>query len=181
MQDHTGISNAAPSDVPIRYVFVHKEGHSGLLLADDVVEPRIHDYISNLRFSISPSAFFQVKYQVFPQPVATIALDRKHKLLGNAAWKIYLNTSHVSFVFKLWQVNTLAAEKLYSLAGDWAGLGPDTLLFDVCCGTGTIGLTLAHRVGMVMLANPFMLMHYYFDPTTSDGNDPPPPTLICFK
>lgn len=48
------------------------------------------------------------------------------------------------------QVNTLAAEKLYSLAGDWAGLGPDTLLFDICCGTGTIGLTLAHRVGMVM-------------------------------
>jgi tRNA/tmRNA/rRNA uracil-C5-methylase (TrmA/RlmC/RlmD family) len=52
------------------------------------------------------------------------------------------------------QVNTLAAEKLYSLAGDWAGLGPDTLLFDVCCGTGTIGLTLAHRVGMVIVINP---------------------------
>ena len=52
------------------------------------------------------------------------------------------------------QVNTLAAEKLYSLAGDWAGLGPDTLLFDICCGTGTIGLTLAHRVGMVMFTNP---------------------------
>ncbi|KAF7805579.1 zinc finger CCCH domain-containing protein 24 [Senna tora] len=47
-------------------------------------------------------------------------------------------------------VNTLAAEKLYSLAGDWACLGPDTLLFDICCGTGTIGLTLAHRVGMVI-------------------------------
>ena len=53
----------------------------------------------------------------------------------------------------LLQVNTLAAEKLYSLAGDWAGLGPDTLLFDVCCGTGTIGLTLAHRVGMVIVSS----------------------------
>ena len=50
----------------------------------------------------------------------------------------------------LLQVNTLAAEKLYSLAGEWAGLGPDTLLFDICCGTGTIGLTLAHRVGIVI-------------------------------
>lgn len=29
-------------------------------------------------------------------------------------------------------------------------MGPDTLLFDICCGTGTIGLTLAHRVGMVI-------------------------------
>lgn len=49
----------------------------------------------------------------------------------------------------VWQVNSAGAEKLYSLAGDWAGLGPDTLLFDVCCGTGAIGLTLAKRVGMV--------------------------------
>lgn len=53
------------------------------------------------------------------------------------------------------QVNTLAAEKLYSLAGDWAGLDADTLLFDVCCGTGTIGLTLAHRVGMVIISYHF--------------------------
>ena len=52
-------------------------------------------------------------------------------------------------------MNTLAAEKLYSLAGDWAELGPDTLLFDICCGTGTIGLTLAHRVGMVIFKKPF--------------------------
>ncbi|GFP84212.1 zinc finger CCCH domain-containing protein 24 [Phtheirospermum japonicum] len=106
IQDHTGISNAAPPDAPLPYVFTHKGGDCGLQIANDVVEPRIHDHISNLKFSISPSAFFQV--------------------------------------------NTLAAEKLYSLAGDWAELGPDTLLFDVCCGTGTIGLTLAHRVGMVV-------------------------------
>ncbi|KAL3618524.1 hypothetical protein CASFOL_037606 [Castilleja foliolosa] len=105
IQDHTGISNVAPPDAPLPYVFTHKGGDSGLEITN-FVEPRIHDHISNLKFSISPSAFFQV--------------------------------------------NTLAAEKLYSLASDWAGLGPETLLFDVCCGTGTIGLTLAHRVGMVV-------------------------------
>jgi tRNA (uracil-5-)-methyltransferase len=54
------------------------------------------------------------------------------------------------------QVNTLAAEKLYNQAGDWAGLDGKTLLFDVCCGTGTIGLTLAHRVGMVLSYNMFL-------------------------
>lgn len=52
-------------------------------------------------------------------------------------------------------MNTAGAERLYSLAGDWAGIGPDTLLFDVCCGTGAIGLTLAKRVGMVQ--RPFSL------------------------
>ncbi|GMP88986.1 hypothetical protein CsSME_00040752 [Camellia sinensis var. sinensis] len=107
VQDHQGISNAAPADAPLRSIPIPKaESDSRHEVAIDGVEARIHDYISNLRFCISPTAFFQV--------------------------------------------NTLAAEKLYSLAGDWAGLGPDTLLFDICCGTGTIGLTLAHRVGKVV-------------------------------
>jgi tRNA/tmRNA/rRNA uracil-C5-methylase (TrmA/RlmC/RlmD family) len=47
-------------------------------------------------------------------------------------------------------VNTAAATTLYQLAGDWAACGGRTLLFDVCCGTGTIGLTLASRVGKVV-------------------------------
>ncbi|KAL3518373.1 hypothetical protein ACH5RR_020962 [Cinchona calisaya] len=106
IQDHKGISNAAPADAPLRSLPIPKECSDSGLVAHDGVEARIHDYISNLQFSISPMAFFQV--------------------------------------------NTLAAEKLYALAGVWAGLGPDTLLFDICCGTGTIGLTLAHRVGMVV-------------------------------
>ncbi|XP_074276308.1 zinc finger CCCH domain-containing protein 24 isoform X2 [Silene latifolia] len=105
IQDHKGISNAAPADAPLHLLPI-SESISEAEKVDAVCEARIHDYIGNLRFSISPTAFFQV--------------------------------------------NTLAAEKLYSLAGDWAGLGPDTLLFDVCCGTGTIGLTLANRVGMVV-------------------------------
>ncbi|XP_058199004.1 zinc finger CCCH domain-containing protein 24 [Rhododendron vialii] len=107
VQDHKGISNVAQFDAPLRSIPIPKsESHPEHETASDGEEARIHDYIGNLRFSISPTAFFQV--------------------------------------------NTLAAEKLYSLAGDWAGLGPDTLLFDICCGTGTIGLTLAHRVGMVV-------------------------------
>ncbi|KAM7257234.1 hypothetical protein ACFE04_012975 [Oxalis oulophora] len=103
IQEHNGISNAAPADCPLRQLQLTSIESEATNIISEV---RINDYISNLKFSISPTAFFQV--------------------------------------------NTLAAEKLYSLAGDWAGLGPDTLLFDVCCGTGTIGLTLAHRVGMVV-------------------------------
>uniref|UniRef100_A0A0A9GCP7 C3H1-type domain-containing protein n=1 Tax=Arundo donax TaxID=35708 RepID=A0A0A9GCP7_ARUDO len=104
VQDHKGISNAAPADCPLIPLLMPKEGDQLEAGTDD--KTRIHDHISNLKFSISPTAFFQV--------------------------------------------NTLAAERLYTLAGDWANLDSDTLLFDVCCGTGTIGLTLAHRVGMVV-------------------------------
>ncbi|MCD7457410.1 hypothetical protein HAX54_035033 [Datura stramonium] len=107
VQDHTGISNVAPADAPLRLLpFPRGESYSQLHADNAVAEAKIHDFINGLKFCISPTAFFQV--------------------------------------------NTLAAEKLYSLAGDWASLGPDTLLFDICCGTGTIGLTLANRVGMVV-------------------------------
>ncbi|CAH2060282.1 unnamed protein product [Thlaspi arvense] len=109
VQDHVGISNVAPPDCPLRLLPIPmSDNGTNPDQTTDVLtkEARIHDHINNLKFSISPTAFFQV--------------------------------------------NTGAAEKLYSLAGDWADLGPDTLLFDVCCGTGTIGLTLAHRVGMVI-------------------------------
>ncbi|XP_072985162.1 zinc finger CCCH domain-containing protein 24 [Typha latifolia] len=106
VQDHKGISNAAPADCPLIPLLVPQV--DGSACPENFFDNggRIHDYISNLRFSISPTAFFQV--------------------------------------------NSLAAERLYNLAGDWADLNHDTLLFDICCGTGTIGLTLANRVGMVV-------------------------------
>ena len=43
----------------------------------------------------------------------------------------------------LFLVNTLATEKLYELIGDWSGVSDRTVLLDICCGTGTIGLSLA--------------------------------------
>ena len=41
------------------------------------------------------------------------------------------------------QVNTAGAEVLYSKVGEWAQLDQDSTVLDVCCGTGTIGLSLA--------------------------------------
>ncbi|CAN8070377.1 unnamed protein product [Agarophyton chilense] len=48
------------------------------------------------------------------------------------------------------QVNTLMAERMYSLIADLAGVDKDTVVFDVCCGTGTIGLSLAERAHSVV-------------------------------
>jgi 23S rRNA (uracil1939-C5)-methyltransferase len=41
------------------------------------------------------------------------------------------------------QTNTAMCEVLYRLAGEYAGLGGDETLYDLYCGTGTIGLSLA--------------------------------------
>ena len=41
------------------------------------------------------------------------------------------------------RVNTLAAERLYGIAAEYAQLAPDDLLLDLYCGMGTIGLSMA--------------------------------------
>ncbi|XP_063820786.1 tRNA (uracil-5-)-methyltransferase homolog A [Pseudophryne corroboree] len=48
------------------------------------------------------------------------------------------------------QVNTLAAEVLYSTIADWAQLDEKSTVLDVCCGTGTIGISLAKKVKKVV-------------------------------
>lgn len=45
-----------------------------------------------------------------------------------------------------YQVNRAQAEKLYSLAAEYADLDKNTVLLDMYCGVGTIGLTMANRV-----------------------------------
>ncbi|MGA9761978.1 MAG: 23S rRNA (uracil(1939)-C(5))-methyltransferase RlmD [Gaiellaceae bacterium] len=47
------------------------------------------------------------------------------------------------------QTNTLMAEKLYALATEYAGLTGDETVWDLYCGTGTIGLTLARQARSV--------------------------------
>jgi 23S rRNA (uracil1939-C5)-methyltransferase len=47
------------------------------------------------------------------------------------------------------QTNTEMAERLYAIAADVAGLGGTELLFDLYCGIGTIGLSLASRAAEV--------------------------------
>ncbi|RUP50139.1 hypothetical protein BC936DRAFT_140227 [Jimgerdemannia flammicorona] len=50
------------------------------------------------------------------------------------------------------QVNTPGAEMLYSMCRDWCNIDPtkSTTLLDLCCGTGTIGITMANSVGKVI-------------------------------
>lgn len=49
------------------------------------------------------------------------------------------------------QVNTGAAEVLYSAVGEWAQLDRDSTVLDVCCGTGTIGISLAKVIFMLQM------------------------------
>ena len=49
-----------------------------------------------------------------------------------------------------YQVNPLQAERLYAIAGDYAGLTGQETILDLYCGTGTIGLSMAKRAKSVI-------------------------------
>ena len=53
--------------------------------------------------------------------------------------------SHGAF----FQTNTEMAERLYAIAAEYAGLSGSERVFDLYCGIGTIGLTMAKRAGEV--------------------------------
>jgi 23S rRNA (uracil1939-C5)-methyltransferase len=56
-----------------------------------------------------------------------------------------LEMSHGAF----FQTNTEMAERLYGVAAEYAGIGGGERVFDLYCGIGTIGLTMAQRAGEV--------------------------------
>ena len=52
--------------------------------------------------------------------------------------------------FAFFQVNTLVFERMLALITDFAGIDQNTVLFDICCGTGAIGLCLCQNAKKVI-------------------------------
>ncbi|MFN8215631.1 MAG: 23S rRNA (uracil(1939)-C(5))-methyltransferase RlmD [Solirubrobacterales bacterium] len=67
------------------------------------------------------------------------------ELLREELCGLKLAMSHGAF----FQTNTEMAERLYAVAAEYAGLSGRERVFDLYCGIGTIGLTMAARAGEV--------------------------------
>jgi 23S rRNA (uracil1939-C5)-methyltransferase len=65
--------------------------------------------------------------------------------LREELFDLKLEMSHGAF----FQTNTEMAERLYAIAAEFAGLSGSERVFDLYCGIGTIGLTVAKRAGEV--------------------------------
>jgi 23S rRNA (uracil1939-C5)-methyltransferase len=74
-------------------------------------------------------------------PTGVLGEEHLHEELGGLRFRI----SHDAFM----QTNTEMAERLYEIAGDFAGLSGSERVFDLYCGIGTIALSLAARAGEV--------------------------------
>ncbi|XP_049721583.1 tRNA (uracil-5-)-methyltransferase homolog A [Elephas maximus indicus] len=75
--------------------------------------------------------------------------------LEHMAGDRYIHEDLLGLTFQIsphafFQVNTPAAEVLYTVIQDWAQLDAESTVLDVCCGTGTIGLALARKVKKVV-------------------------------
>jgi 23S rRNA (uracil1939-C5)-methyltransferase len=73
----------------------------------------------------------------------TGALGREH--LEEELCGLRFRISHSAF----FQTNTEMAERLYGIAAEMAALEADERLYDLFCGIGTLGLTIARRAGEV--------------------------------
>jgi 23S rRNA (uracil1939-C5)-methyltransferase len=74
-------------------------------------------------------------------PTGVLGEEYLKEELGGLEWQI----SPGAF----FQTNTEMAERLYAVAAEYAGLSGSEKVFDLFCGIGTIGLTLAARAGEV--------------------------------
>ncbi len=74
-------------------------------------------------------------------PTGALGAER----LREELFDLKLEMSHGAF----FQTNTEMAERLYSVATEYAGLSGSERLFDLYCGIGTIGLAMAKQAGEV--------------------------------
>jgi 23S rRNA (uracil1939-C5)-methyltransferase len=74
-------------------------------------------------------------------PTGVLGAERLREELSG----LRLEISHGAF----FQTNTEMAERLYAVAAEYAGLSGSERVFDLYCGIGTIGLTMAARAGEV--------------------------------
>ncbi|KAK6926805.1 RNA recognition motif domain [Dillenia turbinata] len=125
-----------------------------------------HKGISNVAPSdapLRPLAIPKVELEVAKEVTVDAVEPRIHDYINNLWFcnRLFSRLGHIAISYHF-AVNTLAAEKLYTLAGNWADLGPDTLLFDICSGTETIGLLCWHgKTGGFLPYSLFTMIQYF--------------------
>ncbi|CAI5797336.1 tRNA (uracil-5-)-methyltransferase homolog A [Podarcis lilfordi] len=81
--------------------------------------------------------------------------NREDLTLEHVAGDKYIYEDLLGLKFRIsphafFQVNTQAAEVLYSVIQEWTQVNEETTVMDICCGTGSIGISLAKKVKKVI-------------------------------
>jgi 23S rRNA (uracil1939-C5)-methyltransferase len=139
--DHSGL---------IRHLYLRRAGATGQVMVCIVVNGAAVPH---------EEALVAALLAAYPD-IATVVLNtnrrRDNVILGDHQRNLYGNGTISDILCgvkvtlspaSFYQVNREAAENLYQKALEYADPGPDDILLDLYCGTGTIGLSMAARVG----------------------------------
>ena len=130
----------------VRHIFLRRGAHSGQIMVCLVcTRPK-------LPHSDALVALLREKFSDIATILINVNAKKTNVILGEESVTLYgpgfiedtlcgvpVRLGPLSF----YQVNTLAAERLYGVAAEYAQLEPDDVLLDLYCGMGTIGLSMA--------------------------------------
>ncbi len=143
-ETHTGL---------LRHIYLRQGAYSGETMLCFVVRKSIRRKVQGLLAGIQ-AAFPEVvsiSENLNPDKTNVILGKRTELLAGKATIADTMcgypvELSPASF----YQVNTVQAERLYGIGKDYAQLTGEETLLDLYCGAGTIGLSMADRVGRLI-------------------------------
>ena len=132
----------------VRHIFLRRGAHSGQIMLCLVCTraklPHAEQLCTALREQFP--AISTILLNVNAKNTNVILGSENHILYGpgyieDTLCGVPVRLGPLSF----YQVNTLAAERLYGIAAQYAQLTPDDVLLDLYCGMGTIGLSMADQ------------------------------------
>ena len=132
----------------VRHIFLRRGAHSGQIMVCLVCTraklPHAEQLCTALREQFP--AISTILLNVNAKNTNVILGSENHILYGpgyieDTLCGVPVRLGPLSF----YQVNTLAAERLYGVASQYAQLTPDDTLLDLYCGMGTIGLSMADQ------------------------------------
>ena len=132
----------------VRHIFLRRGAHSGQIMVCLVCTraklPHAEQLCTALREQFP--AISTILLNVNAKNTNVILGSENHILYGpgyieDTLCGVPVRLGPLSF----YQVNTLAAERLYGFAAQYAQLAPDDTLLDLYCGMGTIGLSMADQ------------------------------------
>ena len=132
----------------VRHIFLRRGAHSGQIMVCLVCTraklPHAEQLCTALRGQFP--AISTILLNVNAKNTNVILGSENHILYGpgyieDTLCGVPVRLGPLSF----YQVNTLAAERLYGVASQYAQLTPDDTLLDLYCGMGTIGLSMADQ------------------------------------
>lgn len=132
----------------VRHIFLRRGAHSGQIMVCLVcTRPK-------LPHSDELVALLREKFRDIATILINVNAKKTNVILGEESVTLYgpgciedtlcgvpVRLGPLSF----YQVNTLAAERLYGVAAEYTQLEPDDVLLDLYCGMGTIGLSMANH------------------------------------